>query len=70
VNVVTANSFLVEVVEEGQDVASGLHISLTLSNLSQAVRDVLTNTANNTSSMLADVRRGVATEIQAINGGV
>ena len=59
---------LAEVVEEGQDVAFRLNISLTLSNLSQTVRDVLTNTASNTSSMLADVRRGVATEIQAING--
>eukprot|EP00045_Choanoeca_perplexa_P017766 m.266101 g.266101 ORF g.266101 m.266101 type:complete len:1011 (-) comp17626_c0_seq7:1850-4882(-) len=65
-----ALALMEEVVEEGQDVASRLNISLTVSNMSQAVRDVLSSTAPNTSSMLADVRRGVATEIQAINGQI
>ncbi len=55
---------------EVQAIASGLGISLPYPDAAIRVVQVAGQTAENTSSMLQDMRRGAPTEIDAINGAV
>lgn len=58
------------VVEEVQRTARANNIKLPPCNMLEKTIGVLTNTANNKSSMLQDIERGRRTEIDSINGAV
>ncbi|MGZ6347364.1 MAG: ketopantoate reductase family protein, partial [Anaerolineales bacterium] len=59
-----------ELAQETAKVAIAFGISLPFTNPERAVEEVARNTAENLSSMLQDIQRGVPTEIDAINGAV
>lgn len=56
--------------EETAAVAAALDVQLPFADPGAQVRDVARSTAENTSSMLQDIRRGAPTEIDAISGAV
>ena len=66
----SARSLLEAAAREVVATASALGIELPSGDPGEAARRVAVATAGNVSSMLQDVRRGVATEIDAINGEV
>ncbi len=57
-------------VDEAVAVARALHIDLDYERQLERVREVCVRTADNRASMLQDILRGRATEIDAINGAV
>jgi 2-dehydropantoate 2-reductase len=66
----SARSVMVAAAEETAEVARAQGITLPYADASFQVMDVARRTAENTSSMLADMRRGAPTEVDAINGAV
>jgi 2-dehydropantoate 2-reductase len=69
-DVQAARSVMVAAAEETADVARAQGITLPYVDASFQVMDVARRTAENISSMLADMRRGAPTEVDAINGAV
>lgn len=65
-----ARALMESAAAEVQAIASGLGISLPYPDAAIRVVQVAGQTAENTSSMLQDMRRGAPTEIDAINGAV
>lgn len=65
-----ARSIMVAAAEETAEVARRQGIKLPYVDASFQVMDVARRTAANISSMLADMRRGAPTEVDAINGAV
>jgi 2-dehydropantoate 2-reductase len=63
-------ALMVAAAEETADVARAQGITLPYADASFQVMDVARRTAKNISSMLADMRRGAPTEVDAINGAV
>lgn len=61
---------MVAAAEETADVARAQGISLPYADASFQIMDVARRTAENTSSMRADLQRGAPTEVDAINGAV
>lgn len=66
----SARSVMVAAAEETAEVARAQGITLPYADASFQVMDVARRTAENTSSMLADMRRGAPTEVDAISGAV
>lgn len=65
-----AKSVMVAAAEETVEVARAQAIKLPYADASFQVMDVARRTGENISSMLADMRRGAPTEVEAINGAV
>jgi 2-dehydropantoate 2-reductase len=65
-----SHALMGELARETASVANSLGIALPFQNPEHAAEDVAWQTAENQSSMLQDVMRGVPTEINAINGAV
>jgi 2-dehydropantoate 2-reductase len=65
-----ARLVMVAAAEETADVARAQGITLPYADASFQVMDVARRTAENTSSMRADMHRGAPTEVDAINGAV
>jgi 2-dehydropantoate 2-reductase len=66
----SARALMAETAREAAAVAEAQNIQLPYSDLVEKVEDVVRNTAANRSSMLQDILRGAATEVDAINGAV
>ncbi len=56
--------------QEGQQVAAAMGITLDFANTERELRQICTLTSGNISSMLQDLQRGKATEVDAINGAI
>jgi 2-dehydropantoate 2-reductase len=66
----SAGRLIAEAAEEAAAVAAALNVALPYPNPFETVRVVAQRTAENRSSMLQDVQRGAATEVDAINGAI